>query len=203
MNFTGLLQQWECWIFLSLCVFSLIQLFYFLFFFLRLALHRRKNEDITRSHPVSVIVCARDEAENLARNLPGVLIQEYPYTHEVLVVNDNSYDESKYILAELQKQYRQLQIIELKQEAKMIPGKKFPLSIGIKSAKHEILLMTDADCVPATEHWISSMQDAYKENTEIVLGYSPFHKKRGFLNKLIRFETFHTALQYLLSLIHI
>lgn len=131
------------------------------------------------------------------KNLPGVLVQHYKTTHEVIVVNDNSYDESKYLLEELQKSFRQLRIVELTQEAKMIPGKKFPLAIGIKSAKYEILLLTDADCVPASENWISTMQSVYDEQTEIVLGYSAFHKKTGFLNKLTRWETFHSALQYL------
>ena len=89
-----------------------------------------------------------------------------------------------------------MQVVELMQEAKLIPGKKFPLSVGIKTAKHEILLLTDADCLPATEHWISSMQSAYEDQTEIVLGYGAFHKKKGWLNKLIRWECYHTALQY-------
>ena len=69
------------------------------------------------------------------------MVQEYNTTHEVIVVNDNSFDESKYLLEEFKKQFRQLQVVELTQEAKMIPGKKFPLSIGIKTAKHEILLL--------------------------------------------------------------
>jgi hypothetical protein len=79
----------------------------------------------------------------------------------------------------------------------MIPGKKFPLSIGIKSSKYEILLLTDADCVPASEHWIDSMQSVYDDDTEIVMGYGAYHQKKGLLNKLIRWETFHAAMQYL------
>jgi len=79
----------------------------------------------------------------------------------------------------------------------LISGKKYPLSIGIREAKHEIILLTDADCVPASEHWIEKMQNGYDENIEIVLGYGAYHKRKGLLNKLIRFETFHTALQYL------
>ena len=90
-----------------------------------------------------------------------------------------------------------LHVVELKQEAKLIPGKKFPLSIGIKTAKYEIVLLTDADCVPATEFWIDKMQETYDDDTEIVLGYGAYHKKSGLLNKLVRWETFHTALQYL------
>ena len=78
----------------------------------------------------------------------------------------------------------------------MIAGKKFPLSIGIKESKHEIVLLTDADCVPASENWLYRMQHAFSNGTEVALGYGAYHKMPGFLNKAIRFETFHTALQY-------
>ena len=142
-----LLLHWQLLLFILLCVAAFIQLFYFLFFFSRLAFYSVKPKTILQTHAVSVIVCARDEAANLANNLPGVLIQDYKTTHEVIVVNDNSFDESKYILEQLKREYKQMQVVELTQEAKLIPGKKFPLSIGIKTAKHEILLLTDADCV--------------------------------------------------------
>src|SRR5690606_30689242 len=126
-------------------------------------------------------------------SLPDAL----PISHEVIVVNDNSFDESKYILEEYRRTFKQLQLVELKQEARFIPGKKFPLSIGIKTAKHEIVLLTDADCVPASEFWIDKMQQGFHDGIEIVLGYGALHKKKGFFNKMIRWETFHTALQYL------
>ena len=144
-----------------------------------------------------MIVCARDEAENIARNLPGILVQQYKTTHEIIVVNDNSTDETKYLLDELKKTFKNLNPVPLTQEAKMIPGKKFPLSIGIKSAKYEVVLLTDADCVPASENWIYKMQDGFYGGKQIVLGYGAYHKHPGMLNKLIRFETFHSALQYL------
>lgn len=184
-------------IFYTFCAATVVQMFYYLFFFSRLAFYKPNTKNISQTHPVSVIICARDEAANLAKNLPGALVQKYKTTHEVIVINDNSFDESKYILEEYQRKFKQLKIVELKQEARFIPGKKFPLSVGIKEAKHEVLLMTDADCVPASEFWIEKMQEGYHDNTEIVLGYGAFHKKKEFLNKLIRWETFHTALQYL------
>ena len=193
MNFT----HWQNWLFIGFCLITLVQVFYYLFFFLRLAVYKPAAKTVSQTHPVSVIICARDEAANLAKNLPGSLLQEYPTTHEVVVVDDNSFDETKYLLEELNKEFRQMHVVELKQEALGIPGKKFPLSMGIKAAKHEIVLLTDADCVPATEHWINTMQEVYDDDTEIVLGYGPYHKKKGLLNKLIRWETFHTALQYL------
>jgi glycosyltransferase involved in cell wall biosynthesis len=198
MDFPKLLVlHWQLFLFISLCVVGLIHLFYYLFFFSRLAFYNPAKKSSSQTHAVSAIICARDEAANLVQNLPGILVQKYDSTHEVIVVNDNSFDESKYILEELKKEFRQMQVVELTQEAKMIPGKKFPLSIGIKTAKHEVLLLTDADCIPASENWIDSMQNAYDNDTEIVLGYGAFHKKKGLLNKLIRWETFHTALQYM------
>ena len=175
----------------------IIQLFYYVFFFGRVAFYRSTPKTQSQQHPVSVIICARDEDENLARNLPGVLVQSYRSTYEVVTVNDNSMDDSKYILQELKKTFRSLNVVELTQEAVHISGKKYPLSVGIREAKHEVLLLTDADCVPASEHWVEKMQDGYDENIEIVLGYGAYHKRKGLLNKLIRFETFHTALQYL------
>ncbi len=183
--------------FLGFCIITFIQIFYYLFFFLRLAFYQTKTKQVSQTHPVSVIICSRDEAANLVKNLPGALVQNYKTTHEVIVVNDNSLDESKYILEEYQRKFRQLQLVELKQEARFIPGKKFPLSIGIKTAKHEIVLLTDADCVPASEFWIEKMQEGFDDGIEIVLGYGPLHKKKGFFNKMVRWETFHTALQYL------
>lgn len=185
-------------LFCLLILVCLIQLFYYGYFFRHLAFFKgQPPRQHSLQHPVSVVICARDEAANLTRNLPGVLLQQYPTTNEVIVVNDNSVDESRYVLAELQKTYRKLQIVELRQEAKLIDGKKFPLSIGIKEARHEVLLLTDADCVPATEHWMFRMQDAFAPGIELALGYGAYHKQPGLLNKLIRFETFHTALQYL------
>ncbi|MBR2647222.1 MAG: glycosyltransferase [Sediminibacterium sp.] len=179
------------------CLIIIIQLSYYLFLFRKLATYQPEEKNTTVQHPVSIIVCARDEAHNIVKNLPGILVQDYKTTHEIVLVNDNSTDETKYVIDEFKRSFKNLNMIELTQEAKMISGKKFPLSMGIKSAKYEIVLLTDADCVPASEFWIQKMQATYDEQTDIVLGYGAYHKKPGILNKLIRFETFHTALQYL------
>jgi len=124
------LLNWGEIIFYVFAAVSGIQLFYYSWFFARVAFHRTKSKNGNLQHPVSVVICARDEDENLARNLPGVLVQKYPTTHEVVVVNDNSVDDSKYILQELKKTFRSLHVVELTQEAKLISGKKYPLSVG-------------------------------------------------------------------------
>jgi glycosyltransferase involved in cell wall biosynthesis len=190
------LHWWQVVFYLFAAV-TLIQLAYYWWFFRRVAFFQPGEKQQSQQHPVSVIVCARDEAANLATNLPGVLVQTYPTTHEVIVVNDNSVDETKYLLEELKKTFKHLQVVNLGYEAKLIPGKKYPLSIGIKEARYEVVLLTDADCVPASEFWMQKMQDAFHNGAEVVLGFGSYNKKPGLLNKLIRFETFHTALQYL------
>ena len=186
----------EIW-FTFFCLVCFIQLFYYSWFFIRLAFYRKPMKEKSQQHPVSVIICARDEAANLAENLPGALSQTYPSTHEVIVVNHNSQDDTRYLLEEFKKSFKGLHIVNLEYEAKGIPGKKYPLGMGIREARHEVLVLTDSDCLPASEFWVEKMQDGYLDGTQIVLGYSPYKKKPGLLNKLIRFETFHSAIQYL------
>ena len=183
-------------LFYFLCITVFIQLLYHWFFFRKVSYFKVKNKEKSQQHPVSVIVCARDEATNLAKNLPGLLVQTYTSTHEIVVVNHNSQDETRYLLEEFKKTFKDMHIVNLEQEAKGIPGKKYPLSMGIKESRHEIVLLTDADCVPASEFWITKMQDGFDDHIEVVLGYGAYYKRPGALNKMIRFETFHSALQY-------
>ena len=148
-----------------------------------------------KQEPVSVIVCARNESENLQRFLPSLFQQDYPQ-FEVVVVNDCSYDDSEEILEAFAEQYSNLKIVNLVEHEKYRHGKKFALTLGIKAAKYDLLLMTDADCEPLSDQWISSIQRNFTNETDIVLGYSPYFKKGGFLNSFIRFEAFVTALNY-------
>lgn len=191
-----LLIYWREALFAVFTLVTLIQIGFYAGLFSRLAFYKNEAKLHNQQQPVSVVICARDEAGNIVKNLPGVLVQQYKTTHEVILVNDNSIDDTKYLLDELKKTFKHLNPLELTQEAKMIAGKKFPLSMGIKTARYETLLLTDADCVPASEHWIEKMQDGYRDGIEVVLGYGAYHKKKGLLNKIIRFETFHSALQY-------
>jgi glycosyltransferase involved in cell wall biosynthesis len=183
--------------FIVFCLITLVQLFYYGWFFRRLAWYSAPEKQQSQQHPVSVIICARDEAARLVTHLPGALVQTYPSTHEVIVVNHNSQDDTRFLLDEFKKTFKGLHIVNLEHEAIGIPGKKYPLSMGIKEALYEIVLLTDADCIPASEFWMQKMQDGYDKGTEVVLGYGAYKRAPGVLNKIIRFDTFHTALQYL------
>ena len=176
----------------------LIQLYYILFVYTKLATYKVKSyqdSDIDRK-PVSVIICANNEYDNLQNFLPSILNQDYP-DFEVIVVNDYSTDDSLWLLEDLKQQYSHLRVVDIKEHIKLKNSKKFALTLGIKAAKHEILIMTDADCQPQSTKWLQEIAGGYTEGKEIVLGYSPYFKYSGFLNKLIRFETAHTAMSYL------
>jgi poly-beta-1,6-N-acetyl-D-glucosamine synthase len=146
-------------------------------------------------HPVSVIICARNEEKNLEKNLPSILLQDYP-NFEVVVVNDCSVDDSHMILRGFSSLYHHLKVVTINEHERFKHGKKFAVTLGIKAAANDYLLFTDADCEPASKNWIELMQRHFRGETEIVLGYSPYKKYSGFLNKLIRFETIMTALNY-------
>lgn len=191
-----ILENWREIVFAAFCLVTLIQLGYYAGLFSRLAFYKPEPKLQNQQQPVSVIICARDEADNIVKNLPGILVQDYRTSHEVILVNDNSSDDTKYLIDELKKTFKNLIPLQLTQEAKHIAGKKFPLSMGIRTSRYETLLLTDADCVPASEHWMQKMQDGYSNGTEIVLGYGAYRKTPGLLNKIIRFETFHSAMQY-------
>lgn len=146
--------------------------------------------------PVSVLICARNELKNLRVFLPSILEQDYP-VFQVVVVNDCSWDESGKYLEEMADAYPNLKVVTLKEQEKYPHGKKLALTLGIKGADHDLLLMTDADCVPASKTWIKEMTAHFKPGKEIVIGYGAYSKESGLLNKWIRFDTVYNALFFL------
>jgi cellulose synthase/poly-beta-1,6-N-acetylglucosamine synthase-like glycosyltransferase len=179
------------------CICFVIVVWYISFFRFRLVFFKGRREKQIQSElpPVSVIICAKNEEHNLKMNLPAILKQRYP-DFEVIVVDDNSTDETYYVLKAIQQDFPNLRVIKLNENVNFFRGKKFPLSVGIREARNEHLLLTDADCIPLSDQWIRTIAENFTENREIVLGYGTYTKQKGFLNLLIRFETLFTAMQY-------
>lgn len=147
--------------------------------------------------PVSVLICAHNEAENLAAKLPAILEQDYP-VYEVIVVNDHSSDGTAAVLQTFQAAHStKLRLLQLDGEKAPNAGKKEALKAGVDAARHPFLLLTDADCLPASAQWIQAMIACRSPGTAIVLGYAPYFHARGLLNRFVRFETAMTGLQYL------
>lgn len=174
----------------------LVQLYFLLFVHLKLLNVRVEQPSEQSDIPLSVIISARNEAENLLKYLPSVLHQNYS-NFEVVVVNDRSWDGTAEILKDFEKNYAHLKVVTVTDGEKFIAGKKFAVTMGIKAASNEWLVFTDADCEPASDNWLKGMQKPSDEEQEILLGHAPYFKKRGLLNAFIRFETFFTAVDYL------
>jgi poly-beta-1,6-N-acetyl-D-glucosamine synthase len=177
----------------SVC--ALIQLLY-LVFQLPAVGFSMDNKGQAVQQPVSVIICARNELKNLRTFLPSILEQDYP-KYQVVVVNDCSWDESAKYLEEMADAYPHLKIVTIKEQEKYPHGKKLALTLGIKGADHELLLMTDADCKPASSTWIKETVSQFTEGKDIVIGYGAYQKENGLLNKWIRFDTVYNALFFL------
>ena len=172
-----------------------IQLFYYIFYYAAVYFYKPPEDKATRL-PVSIIICARNEAENLKKFLPSILEQDYP-DYEVIVVNDCSEDNSYLILGNFLLQYPHLRISTVNKDPKFTHNKKFAQFIGIKAAKNEILLFTDADCQPESDKWLGNMTSHFHDKTDFVLGYGGYLKKKGLLNKYIRYDCLSIAMQYL------
>ena len=197
--------------------------FYYSFFYLKIVFYRKnksteleKNNFISKFNSkiddfgLSIIICAKNELENLKQNLPKILSQSklttiineqsITFKYEIIVVNDQSHDGSIHFLEEMEKKYDFLKIVNINQSINHSEGKKFALTLGIKTAKYKYLLMTDADCSPNSNKWSNIMFNCFFSNNndfDVILGYSPYKKQKGILNKLIRFDTFTVAQQYL------
>jgi cellulose synthase/poly-beta-1,6-N-acetylglucosamine synthase-like glycosyltransferase len=183
------------WIFIVFLVSSGFIFLYIIIFWLRFALFRLPKSDRSHTPPVSVIIAARNEEDNIYKNLELILNQDYP-EFEVIVVNHQSVDNSKNIFIALQRIYKHLRVVEIEKNRHLKVGKKLPITLGIKASKYEHLLFTDADCKPVSNQWIRLMAENFSEKKDIVLGYGPYTKEEGFLNALIRFDTIQIAINY-------
>ena len=173
----------------------LIQVVYYLFLFGKFAFLKPKKRT-PKYYPVSVIICAKNEAENLKTFLPSIVSQDYP-NFEIVLINDASHDNTLEVMEAFSKKYDNIKIVDVKNNEAFWANKKYALTLGIKASKHNYLLFTDADCKPVSNQWIKNMYSHFNSQKTIVLGYGAYSKiKKSFINKIIRFETLITAIQY-------
>jgi glycosyltransferase involved in cell wall biosynthesis len=181
-------------LFIVFLILAAIQLFYYLYFY-KAAVYFKNDEPPVKDVPVTVIICARNEAANLEKHLPSVLEQDYP-SYQVIVVNDCSTDNSDDILGQFLLKYPHLKVSSVSKDPKFTHSKKFAQFIGIKAATNEILLFTDADCYPVSAKWISRMTSHFDDKIDFVLGYGGYTRAKGLLNRYIRYDSMTIAVQY-------
>jgi transmembrane glycosyl transferase len=179
-----------------------VQVYYYLHYFSAIIANNRKSKrnnlpaHSSPTPPVSVIICARNEEDNLREFLPKVLEQDYP-DFEVIVVNDASEDNTSQVLDDFAKLYPHLYVTNMPNDINIISRKKLAVTVGVKAAKNELLLMTDADCYPASKDWIRSMVSNVTDGIEFVVGYGDYITERSIVNRLITYDTLFIAMQYM------
>nr|WP_299052853.1 glycosyltransferase [uncultured Polaribacter sp.] len=173
--------------------FTVIQIIYYLFFS-SILFHKDVIEKGV-SLPVSVIICAKNEAKNLSSFLPYILEQSYS-NFEVILINDASSDATLEVMQSFKKENERITIIDVKNNESFWGNKKYALTLGIKAAKNNHLLFTDADCKPLSKNWITTMVQKFKTEKTIVLGYGKYKAEKSIINLLVRYETLLTAMQY-------
>jgi glycosyltransferase involved in cell wall biosynthesis len=190
-------------IFCLFCLAIAVQCAYAFYFFRHIAdLPGYEPQSLPLRRSVSVIICAKNEAANLQKNLPTILAQRYANDagkslFEVIVVNDGSTDDTAAILPLLGQQYDNFRYINLPADApRDLKGKKYALGQGVAHAHNDWLVLIDADCVPVSGNWLAQMVAPLAHGKEIVAGYGGYKRRPGALNAFVRWETLHTFLQY-------
>lgn len=178
------------------------QLGYALYFFVRIFRLPTATAPTANTAGVTVIVCAKNEAGNLALNLPKLLAQDYFHNNgkplfEVIVVNDASTDDTEALLAALSAKYKHLKTVQISpDEDRTLQGKKYALSKAVAAARYDRLALIDADCAVVSNQWLAQITAPLQAGKTIVAGYGGYNSRAGLLNSFVRWETLHTFLQY-------
>jgi len=171
-----------------------LQLVYYLGVFGKFAF--AKPQQVTAKRlSVSVIVCAKNDAERVKELVPVLAAQNYP-DFELVLIDNASSDDTLDIFEAFEKQYRNIRLVKVENNEAFWGNKKYALTLGMKAAGKDYLLFTDANCYPTAPDWITHMASQFTMSKTIVLGYSAYEKVKGsFLNKIIRFDAVHGATQ--------
>ncbi|WP_136479957.1 glycosyltransferase [Cognatitamlana onchidii] len=182
-------------VFYTFLVVVIIQITFYLLLFSRFSF-LKPEKTVLKEVPVSVIICAKNEAENLKTFLPSIIDQEYS-EFEILLINDSSKDNTLEVMEYFENLHNNVKIVDVKSTEAFWGNKKYALTLGIKASTHNHLIFTDADCKPLSKYWIKEMSARFNTKKEIILGYGAYSKiKNSFLNKVVRFETMVTAINY-------
>lgn len=178
----------------------LIQGAYLIMVFSRTAWYIQGSKKSGFQYPeegVTVLITARNKFQHLKVLIPKLFEQDYP-KFDVMIVNDQSSDRTKRLLEDLMIRYPKLRSVTIKYTPKHVTAKKFAITLGIKVAKNDVILLTEADCLPSSNQWIRQMTTPVREEGKtFAIGFSGYQEKEGLLNQWIQFETLLRALFYL------
>jgi glycosyltransferase involved in cell wall biosynthesis len=202
MNFDFLYDiQWDeipahiCAIYGLFVLCTLVQLHYYLVQHRKVVRFTSSVRHKKRSYqlPVSIVMCAKNERQNLEKHLPLFLKQDYP-EFEVVVVNDCSTDESEMLLYDLRQYHNNLQVTTIERDRKFMHDKKLAITVGIKAARYETIIFTEPDCAPSSDKWLDAMQQAFGDTGEVVISYCHSKRRKGLADKIMRSDSVFSAL---------
>ena len=177
-------------------VITLIQLVYYYVIYGRFAFHRKKSALGFRDIPVSVVIVVRDDAALAVQNLPQLLEQQYSF-YEIVIVNDRSRDEnSLQAIREYKDRYPNIKLVDLSTAVSTSRGKKMAISMGVKCATYDHILLTAPNCKPNSRQWLSKMAQNFQFQQKIVLGYNTYEKKKGIYSHFLLYDNLIGAVQY-------
>lgn len=191
-----LLQNLPIFALIFLIIFAFIVvslLLYYLAFYGRFVFRNEKKNLLSEDFPpISIIIVAHDEAHHLIKSLPELLTQDYP-NYEVVLVNDNSTDETPQLALEMKNKYNNLHYVNMTSSVSTIEGQKFPLAIGIQAARHNVVVLTGSSCMPSSPYWLRQVAGRFVRRTRVALGHATYEKKPGFFNKLLHYDALETS----------
>ncbi len=157
--------------------------------FLYIGLGRREKCGSGEFVPVSVLVAARNEEDVILRLLESLKAQDYPHDlSQFVIIDDGSADRTASIVTEFCESDGRFKLIQLEDSPERSMGpKKRALTEGLKTAKGDIIITTDADCV-VKAGWISGIVSCYDGDTAVVCGVVKYEKQKGFWARLAAFE---------------
>jgi glycosyltransferase involved in cell wall biosynthesis len=167
----------------------------YLILYSKFVTYTQKDHEPEVIHPVSLIVCAKNEANNLNDHIPYWLNQDHP-DYEIILINDASSDNTLDTMESFAKKDPKINIVDVENNEAFWGNKKYALTLGIKKAKFQHMIFTDADCKPTSRSWLRRISSNFSSNKDIVLGFGAYQRRSGLLNKIIRYETVLTAIQY-------
>ena len=146
---------------------------------------RRVDEDNEAPLPaegypaVSVIVYAQSAGHNLRTLLPQILQQDYPSAMEVIVVNDETDDDTENIVSELELYYPNLYMTFAPERSRSLSRRKLAITLGIKAARYDVVMLTDGFCRLTSPLWLRSMMRHVVSGADVVLGYAEIRESEG------------------------
>lgn len=146
-------------------------------------------------HSVSLVIIAKNDAKFLETNLDLFLNQAYE-NFEVIVVDDGSYDGTASLVAKYMQKYPILRLTTITPDKKFQHTKKFAVNVGLKAAKNDIVIFTDANCYPCSKNWIDNIQAGFVDGVDVVISYANFVSDNSLLGKFIIYDKLCNFLRF-------